>query len=70
VSLRDLTDQSAVLTAIAEADRVGEAAFLEKYRFQPSRRYRIAHDGATYPSKALLAAAHGFQFPDIGPLCP
>jgi hypothetical protein len=70
VSLRDLTDQSAVLTAIAEADRVGEAAFLEKYRFQPSRRYRIAHDGATYPSKALLAAAHGFQFPDIGPLRP
>jgi MrcB-like, N-terminal domain len=70
VALRDLTDQSAVLAAIAEADRIGEAAFLEKYGFQPSRRFRIAHDGATYPSKALLAAAHSFQFPDAGPLRP
>jgi MoxR-like ATPase len=70
VALRDLTDPSAVLSAIAEADRLGEAAFLAKYRFQPSRRFRIAHDGATYPSKPLLAAAHGFQFPDIGPLRP
>lgn len=68
MALRDLTDQSAVLTAIEEVRRIGEAAFLDKYGFQPSRRFRIAHDGATYPSKALLAAAHGFQFPDLGPL--
>jgi hypothetical protein len=70
VALRDLTDQSAVLDAIAEADRVGESSFLEKYGFQPSRRFRIAHADATYPSKALLAAAHGYQFPDDGPLRP
>ena len=70
VALRDLTDQSAVLTAMAEADELREPAFLRKYGFQPSRRYRIAHDGATYPSKALLAAAHGVQFPEQGALRP
>ncbi len=68
VAFRDLTEHSAVLDAMAEANRVGEAAFLQKYGFQPSRRFRIAHDGATYPSKALLAAAHGYQLPDAGPL--
>jgi MoxR-like ATPase len=70
VALRDLTERSAVLSAIAEADRIGEAAFVEKYGFRPARRFRIAHDGRAYPSKPLLAAAHGFQFPDAGPLRP
>jgi hypothetical protein len=70
VALRDLTERSAVVAAIAEANRVGEEAFLHKYGFQPSRRFRIAHENATYPSKALLAAAHGYQLPDSGPLRP
>jgi hypothetical protein len=70
VALRDLTDKAAILAAIAEADEIREEAFLEKYGFHPSRRFRIAHGGGTYPSKALLAAAHGFQFPDEGPLRP
>ncbi len=68
MALRDLTDRSAVLTAIEEADRIGEPAFLAKYGFDSSRRYRIAHDGKTYPSKPVLAAAHAVQFPTQGPL--
>src|SRR4051794_31777640 len=70
MALRDLTDRSAVVQAIAEAAQLGEPAFLGKYGFGPSRRFRVAHEGATHPSKALLAAAHGYQFPERGPLRP
>ena len=63
MALRDLTDRSAVLAAIAEADELGEPEFLRKYGFEASRRYLIEHDGRTYASKAILAAAHGIQFP-------
>ena len=35
---------------------------------RPSRRYQIEHEGRRYASKAILAAAHGIQFPQQGPL--
>jgi MrcB-like, N-terminal domain len=68
VALADITDRGAVLRAMAEADEVGERPFLDKYGFGESLRYRIVHEGKNYPSKAILAAAHGYQFPDRGPL--
>jgi hypothetical protein len=68
MALRDLTDRSAVLGAINEADELGEPGFLRKYGFEASRRYLIEHDGRRYASKAILAAAHGVQFPDLSPL--
>ena len=68
MALSDLTDRQAVLQAMAEADDIGEPKFLEKYGFGESRRYRIANKDRTYPSKAVLAAAHGFQFPELGAL--
>jgi hypothetical protein len=55
---------------MAEADEIGERLFLDKYGFGESRRYRIVREGKNYPSKATLAAAHGYQFPDRGPLTP
>jgi hypothetical protein len=70
VALRDMTDREAVLRAMAEADEIGERWFLDKYGFGEYRRYRIVHEGKNYPSKAILAAAHGYQFPDRGPLTP
>ena len=70
MTLRDLTDRSAVLEAINELREIGEEAFLEKYGFERSRRIQIAYEGETFPSKAILGAAHGFQFPDAGPLSP
>jgi len=70
VALRNLTDRSAVLQAINEFRELGEDAFLEKYGFERSRRIQIADEGETFPSKAILGAAHGFQFPDAGPLKP
>ncbi len=70
MALRDLTDRSAVLQAINEFRELGEDAFLEKYGFERSRRIQIAYEGETFPSKAILGAAHGFQLPDAGPLKP
>jgi len=68
VALRDITNREAVLRAMAEADEIGEHSFLDKYGFGESRRYRIINEDRTYPSKAVLAAAHGYEFPDLGPL--
>ena len=70
MALRDLTDRSAVVKAINELQEIGEDRFLDKYGFERSRRIQIAYDGETFPSKAILGAAHAFQFPDAGPLRP
>jgi hypothetical protein len=70
VTLRDLTDLNAVLQAIDEYDELGQQPFLTKYGFGPSRSYRLLHEGRSYDLKALLAAAHGYQFPEVGPLAP
>jgi 5-methylcytosine-specific restriction protein B len=70
MALADLTDRTAVLSAIAEADALGREAFLEKYGFRPSRDYFLEHEGKDYDSKAIVGAAHGFQHPELGPLKP
>jgi hypothetical protein len=68
MGLSELTDRNAVLSAIAEYDRIGQAAFLTKYGYAPARRYRLAYNGNMYDSKAIAGAAYGYQFPDRGPL--
>jgi MoxR-like ATPase len=68
VSLRDLTDPNAVVKAIAEFDEIGRDAFLDKYGFSPAREFVLVRDGRAYDSKAIVGAAHGFQWPDVGPL--
>src|SRR4051794_5266208 len=62
MALRDLSDPAAVVAALDEFDRIGRDAFLEKYRFGPARRYLLVRNGRLYDSKAIAAAAHGFQF--------
>lgn len=57
-----------MLEAIAEYDQLGGEAFLTKYGFGPSRTYLLIHNGRSYDIKGLLAAAHGYQFPELGPL--
>jgi hypothetical protein len=54
--------------AIEEFDRIGRDAFLKKYGFGPSRHYRLEKSGKRYDVKAILGAAHGYQFPERGPL--
>jgi hypothetical protein len=68
VGLRDITDPEAVNQAIAEFDSLGRDGFLQRYGFGRARRFYVEHDGKLYDSKVLLGAAHGFQFPDQGPL--
>jgi len=64
----DLSSRAAVLRALAEYDRIGQDAFLEHYGFGRARHYLLVHDGRAYDSKAIAGAAHGYQFPKLGPL--
>jgi 5-methylcytosine-specific restriction protein B len=68
MALADLTDPAAVLRAIAEADTLGRQAFLDKYGFSPSRKYFLVYEAKRYDSKAIVGAAHGYQYPELGPL--
>jgi hypothetical protein len=68
VSLSELTDPTAVLSALREYDQLGADAFLAKYGFGPARGYFLLREGRRYDSKAIVGAAYGFQFPDRDPL--
>ena len=62
MALRDLSDPQAVIDALDEFDRIGRAAFLKKYRFGRAQRYLLRRGSRLYDSKAIAAAAHGYQF--------
>lgn len=66
--LSKLTSKEAVLQAIAEADRMGREKFLKKYGFGKARSYYLRVSGKEYDSKAIVAVAFGFQYPDAEPL--
>lgn len=68
VPIADLTSREAVLSAIAEFDRIGREAFLEKYGFGPSRSYYLRHEGKLYDSKAIVGVAVGYEHADRGPM--
>ena len=68
MSLTDLTDPDAVRRAVAEHDQLGRDRFLALYRFSPARAYFLELGGRLYDSKAVVAAAHGYQHPSAGPL--
>lgn len=60
MALSDI-DRSAVLSAVAEYDRDGRDAFLQKHGFGRSRAYYLLHDGKLYDSKAIVGVAHGLS---------
>lgn len=68
MALNDLTSREAVLAALLEFDQLGRDAFLKKYGFSPAHSYLLEYDGKFYDSKAIAGAAHGYQFPERGPL--
>jgi 5-methylcytosine-specific restriction protein A len=70
MAFQDISDPYAVRLAVAEFERLGADRFLAKYGFNRSRAYFLAVDGKEYDSKAVVGAAHGYQFPEIGPLRP
>lgn len=63
-----ITDRAAVIAAIDEFNQLGRDSFLEKYHFGKARKYFLHFEGQIYDSKAIMGAAHGFQFPEKGPL--
>lgn len=68
MTLAAITDRRAVEAAVNECDKLGRSAFLRKYGFGPARSYYLLYRGGRYDSKAIAGAAHGYQFPDLGPL--
>ena len=66
--LAALTDPAAVRRAIDEFDQIGREAFLAKYGFGPARACFLTEQGRRYDSKAIAAAAYGYQHPDSGAL--
>jgi hypothetical protein len=68
MALSDITDSTAVLQAAQEFDALGREAFLARYGFGKAREYFLVLGGKRYDSKAIMGAAHGYQFPKDGPL--
>lgn len=68
MALSDMHSREAILAAIEEFNRLGRGAFLEQRGFGRARRYFLDHDGKSYDSKAIVGVAHGYEFPDKGPL--
>ncbi len=63
-----MTNREAVLSATAEADRLGREVFLERYGFRPAREYLLVVGGKDYDSKAIAGVAYGYEHPGHGPL--
>lgn len=57
IRLSDLTDRQAVEDAIAEFDRTGRDAFLDRHGFGEAREYYLVTDYGRYDSKAIFAVA-------------
>lgn len=68
MALSDITDSTAVLQAAHEFDALGRDAFLARYGVGKARGYFLVLSGKRYDSKAIMGAAHGYQFPERGPL--
>jgi putative restriction endonuclease len=68
MALADLSSRTAVLAAVREFDQLGRDGFLGQYGFGRARQYFLEIDGKLYDSKAIVGAAHGYEFPDEGPL--
>ena len=62
MSTLHVTDARAVEKALDEFDQIGRDEFLRRYRFGRARAYFIVRNGEKYDSKAVLGAAHMFQY--------
>lgn len=66
--LNDIKKPASILAAVDEYRRLGKEAFLSRYGFRSSRDYFLVIDGERFDSKAIVGAAHGYEFPSQGPL--
>jgi MoxR-like ATPase len=67
MALPRVSSADSVRKAIAEYDAIGAAEFQKKYGFGPALEYFLVSDGKSYDSKAILAAAQGYEHPELGP---
>jgi 5-methylcytosine-specific restriction enzyme A len=63
MALGDLTRDD-VLAAVAEFDRLGRDAFLDRYKFGQAKTYFLEVSGARYDSKAIAGYPHGARTGD------
>ena len=68
MSIVNLTSPTAVKLAIKECLRLGRESFLRLYGYGFAREYPLIYEGSDFDSKAIAGVAHGYQFPDRGPL--
>ena len=67
--IEDITNPEAVRQAISEFRLIGQARFLKRYGFGASRGWLLRDDdGQEFDAKAILGAAHGYQYPALGHL--
>lgn len=57
---RSLT-RSKILAAVAECDRLGSRAFLDRYGYRRASRWHLRANGRSYPSKAIVGVAAGLR---------
>jgi len=67
-NLSRITSPAAIRKAMAEYDRIGQDAFLQKYGFGKAYRFRLKDGERRYDSKAILGVAYGIQYPKEGRL--
>ena len=70
MSLDDIKRPESIDAALAEFQKLGRAVFLKKYGFGQSREYFLVKSGVLFDSKAVIGAAHGYEFPSLGSLRP
>ncbi len=70
MALDDVKKPESIEAALAEFQRVGRGNFLKKYGFGQSREYFLEKSGELFDSKAVMGAAHGYEFPQLGSLRP
>jgi len=70
MSLNEIKKPESVEAALAEFQKLGRTSFLEIYGFGGSRAHFLSRSGSLFDSKAILGAAHGFEFPEQCPLRP
>ncbi len=68
MSLTNMKSPDAILKAVEEFDRIGREDFLRKYGFWKAKEFFLDYNGKLYDSKAIIGAAHGYEFPELGPL--
>lgn len=61
-NINDLNSRDAVLSAIAECDKLGRDNFLAKYGYGRAREYTLVFERREYDSKAIAGVAYGKQF--------